>query len=245
MGFLRKRACVCLVVGLFVTLWTVACQAPLSIGFSMQEYWGGLPCPPPGGSSQLSDQILVSYHPCTGRLLLYHKHHLGRASLGREKQALSGESKLELVESKALSMSEKGGTQIEAESLRGCLCEKWNVKNSGLVWILDTWPSFNCFVQLFKSKEIGWTPIRKRFSPLNHSFLINLQPNYIWNNITDVSNCINNWNILRVLQCVSHIYLIYFSKSRVLVYPCYNPVSCTCSIPRNIGSHVEHRLKFG
>ena len=32
----------------FVTLWTVACQAPLSLGFSRQEYWSGLPCPPPG-----------------------------------------------------------------------------------------------------------------------------------------------------------------------------------------------------
>ena len=28
--------------------WTVACQAPLSNGFSGQEYWNGLPCPPPG-----------------------------------------------------------------------------------------------------------------------------------------------------------------------------------------------------
>ena len=26
-----------------MTLWTVACQAPLSIGFSRQEYWSGLP----------------------------------------------------------------------------------------------------------------------------------------------------------------------------------------------------------
>ena len=28
--------------------WTVAHQAPLSMGFSRQEYWSGLPCPPPG-----------------------------------------------------------------------------------------------------------------------------------------------------------------------------------------------------
>ena len=34
-------------VQLFVTLWTVACQA-LSTGFSRQEYWSGLPCPLPG-----------------------------------------------------------------------------------------------------------------------------------------------------------------------------------------------------
>ena len=33
---------------LFVTLRTIACQAPLSMGFSRQEYWSGLPCPPPG-----------------------------------------------------------------------------------------------------------------------------------------------------------------------------------------------------
>ena len=35
-------------VRLFATLWTVACQASLSVGFSRQEYWSGLPCPPPG-----------------------------------------------------------------------------------------------------------------------------------------------------------------------------------------------------
>ena len=32
----------------FATLWTVAFQAPLSMGFSSQEYWSGLPCPLPG-----------------------------------------------------------------------------------------------------------------------------------------------------------------------------------------------------
>ena len=35
-------------VQLFATPWTVALQAPLSVGFSRQEYWSGLPCPPPG-----------------------------------------------------------------------------------------------------------------------------------------------------------------------------------------------------
>ena len=35
-------------VSLFATLWTVICQVPLSLGFSRQEYWSGLPCPPPG-----------------------------------------------------------------------------------------------------------------------------------------------------------------------------------------------------
>ena len=31
-----------------MTLWTAVCQAPLSMGFSRQEYWSGLPFPPPG-----------------------------------------------------------------------------------------------------------------------------------------------------------------------------------------------------
>ena len=33
---------------LLVTPWTLAHQVPLSMGFSRQEYWSGLPCPPPG-----------------------------------------------------------------------------------------------------------------------------------------------------------------------------------------------------
>ena len=33
----------------FATPWTVARQAPLSMGFSRREDWSGLPCPPPGG----------------------------------------------------------------------------------------------------------------------------------------------------------------------------------------------------
>ena len=35
-------------VQIFATPWTVACQAPLSMGFSRKEHWSGLPCPPPG-----------------------------------------------------------------------------------------------------------------------------------------------------------------------------------------------------
>ena len=47
--------CVCVCVRcrfscdqLFVTLWTITHQAPLSMEFSRQEYWSGLPCPPSG-----------------------------------------------------------------------------------------------------------------------------------------------------------------------------------------------------
>ena len=36
-------------VCLFETPWTVAQKAPPFMGFSRQEYWSGVPCPPPGG----------------------------------------------------------------------------------------------------------------------------------------------------------------------------------------------------
>ena len=38
----------CSLAKLFVTLWTIACQAPLSMGLLSQEYWSRLPFPPPG-----------------------------------------------------------------------------------------------------------------------------------------------------------------------------------------------------
>ena len=45
--------CVCVLshfsyVQFCATLWTVVYKDPLSMGFSRQEYWSGLPCPPPG-----------------------------------------------------------------------------------------------------------------------------------------------------------------------------------------------------
>ena len=46
--YLRTCACMLRRVPLLVTPWTVACQTPLSMGFSRQDYWNVLPCPPPG-----------------------------------------------------------------------------------------------------------------------------------------------------------------------------------------------------
>ena len=56
-------------VQLFVTLWTVACQVPLSMGFSRQEYWSGLPLSSPG----------VLLDPCLlhCRQIFYHLSHQG------------------------------------------------------------------------------------------------------------------------------------------------------------------------
>ena len=57
-------------VWLFATPWTVAHQAPLSMGFSRQEHWSGLPCPSPGDhpnsgiepkSTSQAASLLLSY----------------------------------------------------------------------------------------------------------------------------------------------------------------------------------------
>ena len=53
LGHQEIQATVCVLsrfscVQLFPTPWTVACQAAVATGFSRQEYWSGLPCPPPG-----------------------------------------------------------------------------------------------------------------------------------------------------------------------------------------------------
>ena len=66
-------------VRLFATLWSVAHQAPLSMGFSRQEYWSGLPFPSPGNLSNpgiesrsptLWADALTSELP--GKLKLFH-----------------------------------------------------------------------------------------------------------------------------------------------------------------------------
>ena len=44
------------VVSNSATVWTVACQAPLSMRFSRQEYPSGLPCPPPGDLPNLGTE---------------------------------------------------------------------------------------------------------------------------------------------------------------------------------------------
>ena len=58
-------------VRLFVTLWTMACQAPLSVGFSSKNT--GVGCHALlQGSSQPRDRTHVSYNCCIGRRVLYH-----------------------------------------------------------------------------------------------------------------------------------------------------------------------------
>ena len=65
--------CVCVLshVQLFVTSWTVARQAPLSTGFSRQEYWSGLPSSTPGDLPN-PGKTCVSHISWVDRQILYH-----------------------------------------------------------------------------------------------------------------------------------------------------------------------------
>ena len=78
-------------VQLFATPWTVVYQAPLSMGFSRQEYWSRLPFPSPGdlpnpeikpGSPALQVDCLQSELP---RKPLYRCKHYSAASIQQEK----------------------------------------------------------------------------------------------------------------------------------------------------------------
>ena len=68
---LHMCACMLSCIQVFVTPWTVASQASLSMGFSRQEYWSGLSFPPPGGlpDSGMKSVSCISY---IGRWILYH-----------------------------------------------------------------------------------------------------------------------------------------------------------------------------
>ena len=69
---LGASSAVCSVMSDSVTPWTAAHQAPLSVGFSRQEYWRGLLCPPPGELPDPQIELASLMSPCIGRRVLYH-----------------------------------------------------------------------------------------------------------------------------------------------------------------------------
>ena len=65
--------CVLSLVWLFVTPWTITCQAPLSMEFPRQEYWNGLLFPSPGDLPEPGLNLDLLHH----RKILYHLSHQG------------------------------------------------------------------------------------------------------------------------------------------------------------------------
>ena len=64
-------------VQLCATPRTVSRQALLSMGFSRQEYWSGLPCSPPGDLPDPGIEPMSPNVSCIGRQVLYHYHQRG------------------------------------------------------------------------------------------------------------------------------------------------------------------------
>ena len=60
-------------VQLFETLWTIARQVPLYMGFTKQEYWSGLPFPLPGDISDPGIEPTPPASSCIGKWILYHQ----------------------------------------------------------------------------------------------------------------------------------------------------------------------------
>ena len=78
-GMLTPVCCTCVLnrfshVWVFATPWTIAHQAPLFMEFSRQEYWSGLPFPPPGDLPDpgTEPESHVSYVSFIGWWVLYH-----------------------------------------------------------------------------------------------------------------------------------------------------------------------------
>ena len=67
------HACVLSYIRLFATLWTVASQAPLSMGLSRQGYCSGLPFPPPGDFPDPGIKVMSLASP--GLQETYHLNH--------------------------------------------------------------------------------------------------------------------------------------------------------------------------
>ena len=77
-----RHACVVVLscfsrVRLFATPWTAARQAPLSVGFSKQEHWSGLPCPPPGDLQDPGIEPMSLSSPALAGGFFTTKRHLG------------------------------------------------------------------------------------------------------------------------------------------------------------------------
>ena len=88
--------------------WTVARQAPLSMGFSRQEYWSGLPCPPPGdlpnsGTKRRSPVLWVGSLPSETPSPVPSINRAQRSSLGSAPKG-SGLPRLWLVQARSSSL---------------------------------------------------------------------------------------------------------------------------------------------
>ena len=122
----------------FLTPWTVACQAPLSMGFPRQEYWSGLPFPSPGDLSNPGiEHMSISWH--VDSLQLSHQgsplHPLWCDNSNQQDLRECNNCQHSII------------TSAPAPPLKGKLCFAFHVTSTILLGIIPTFPSLlvmNC-----------------------------------------------------------------------------------------------------
>ena len=132
--------------GLLVTLWTMSLQAPLSMGFSRQEYWSKLPFHSPGDLPNTGIKP-ASHVSCIGRWVLYHKHcnfNLNKAKISPKHSCILGLSNRKISGGLWLCWNFQASHQYGV--FLYCLLElntwtlnkdiTWNVKSPLEAWLL-------------------------------------------------------------------------------------------------------------
>ena len=149
-------------VQLFVTLWIAVHQVPPCIGFSSQEYWNGLPCPPPSGSSQLGDHIaggfFTGFFPLGKPLSSSYKDSnliVGTPILCSHLNLITSPTKVPLVKATVFPVVMYG-------------CESWTIKKGECrrIDVFELW----CWRRLLR---VPWTARRS-----NQSILKEINPEY-------------------------------------------------------------------
>ena len=149
------------------TLWTVARQAPLSMGFPRQEYWSGLPCPPPG---DLPDPGIESASPArlANSLPLSHQGSpvLCKPFLQFPKQLF----KVDLCNHHSLDVKMK--LREVQWFTQGHTAKKWQSHDSDLSLSncrINQRPKDNCFAKVTWPK-FGWEEIQTQISSILRNF---------------------------------------------------------------------------
>ena len=125
------------------TPWTVACQALLSMGFSKQEYWSGLPFPSPGIFLLPTQGLNLCLPHCRQILFFPHTYHQSRATVLNLHWQQNHPEGMGLLEPKLRVSS-------DSEHL-GCVWEFTFLTSSQVMWILLIYgPDFenHCSAQL-------------------------------------------------------------------------------------------------
>ena len=134
-------------VWVFVTPWAIGRQASLSMGFSRQEYWSGLPFPSPGKSHLENTTIHLDLYNPVLKLLRY----IGR-NAQRECQGTKGTRKLV--------KSQKGRLQILARTLYGCNSDVLGLKTEFFLLFIYflQWITCACGVDLRQQEGAAGRP---------------------------------------------------------------------------------------